>query len=164
MIFVTVGTNETPFDRLVAAAGALVEVDPEIVVQAGPSTVTLPDGCRRIGLIDHADFLALLRNAASVVSHAGVGSILTCLGQGKRPIVVPRRAGLGEAVDDHQIQIARRFAAKDLVSLVENDGDLVRAVREAAPILPAVHAEASGLALDLRDYLDRVCDAQARRA
>ena len=51
----------------------------------------------------------------------------------KTPIVVPRRKAFGEAVDDHQLQLGRRFAQAGLVTLVEDPDGLGEALaREQA--------------------------------
>ena len=61
--------------------------------------------------------------------HAGVGSVMISLANGKRPIVMARRREFGEHVDDHQLELARRLEASGLVTLVE-DGDALREALE----------------------------------
>jgi flavin reductase (DIM6/NTAB) family NADH-FMN oxidoreductase RutF len=53
---------------------------------------------------------------------------LTALANGKRPVVVPRRAEAGDAIDDHQLEFARRVASRGLVTLVEDLDDLSAAL------------------------------------
>ncbi len=43
---------------------------------------------------------------------------------GHTPVVVPRQAGYGEHVDDHQVDIATRFASRNLVRSVTTEIDL----------------------------------------
>jgi UDP-N-acetylglucosamine transferase subunit ALG13 len=43
---------------------------------------------------------------------------------GLRPIVVPRRAGLGEHVDDHQRRFAEFMARRGLVTLADDEDTL----------------------------------------
>ena len=90
MIFVTIGTNEAPFDRLLEAVAAL-STSEEIVVQHGSSAIVPANASRDVRLP------ALRRPGAGrcatsrvVVTHAGIGSIMTALSCGKRPVVVPR--------------------------------------------------------------------------
>jgi UDP-N-acetylglucosamine transferase subunit ALG13 len=73
----------------------------------------------------------LIREARVVITHAGVGSILLALTNGKRPLVVPRLRAFGETVDDHQLESARRFDQVGLVRLVEDPAGLTDAVRRA---------------------------------
>ena len=97
--------------------------------------------------MDHA------RRARVVVSHAGVGSIMLALMAGRRPVVVPRIAALGEAVDDHQVPLARRLDAAGLVRLVEDPDDLAAAVSESGSREPMRTGEGTDLARELHAYL-----------
>lgn len=151
MIFVTVGTNETPFDRLLRAFDTTT-IDEEIVVQHGSSSVH-PQRARCVESIRYEEVVELVRQARAVVSHAGVGSILTALANGKRPIIVPRLHRFGEAVDDHQLQFARRLEAAGLVTLVEDPEHLEQAIR-SAPEATSIKLEAdSRLVEDLRAFV-----------
>jgi UDP-N-acetylglucosamine transferase subunit ALG13 len=128
-IFVTVGTNEARFDRLVRAAAVLAEGE-RVVLQRGSSRLDAPcTDCR--DFMTYQEICDRVREARVVVTHAGVGSICVALQHGKRPIVVPRLKAFGEAVDDHQLQFARRLAAQGLVCLVEDAADLPAAVASA---------------------------------
>ena len=131
MIFVTVGTNEAPFDRLVEAVG-LLPADEEIVVQCGSSAVRPPNAtvCHEFMLFD--DLVAEMRRARVVVTHAGIGSIMSALASRKRPVVVPRLARYGEAVDDHQLPVARRLESSGLVIVLEDPAVLGAAVSEGS--------------------------------
>jgi UDP-N-acetylglucosamine transferase subunit ALG13 len=148
VIFVTVGTNEAAFDRLVDAAGVLPG-DEELVIQRGASRVDPARG-------DAVDFLPFdtlvdhVRRARIVITHAGVGSVMVALANGHRPIVVPRRGQLGEAVDDHQVTWARRVAREGLVLLVEDEADLAAAVDDEGGKVPGGIAPSRALIRELR--------------
>jgi UDP-N-acetylglucosamine transferase subunit ALG13 len=125
MIFVTVGTNEAPFDRLLRAIDEL-RIDEELIVQHGSSTVR-PAGAFCVESLPLAELTELVCRARVVITHAGVGTILTALANGTRPVVVPRLRCHGEAVDDHQVEFARRLQA-ELITLVEDMSDLPSAL------------------------------------
>lgn len=153
MIVVTVGTNEQPFDRLVRAAAGLAGDEP-LLVQHGASQV--PHG--RGEWVDFLPFDELERRVADarvLVCHAGVGSIMLARRCGKRPIVMPRRHHLDEAVDDHQLPLARRLAEAGLVTLVEDEDALRAALHAPAPPTAAVRRidGADALSADLRAAL-----------
>jgi UDP-N-acetylglucosamine transferase subunit ALG13 len=155
MILVTLGTNEQPFDRLVLAAAAL-EVDEPVIVQYGSSRAVEPrEGWVEYMLYD--ELSALAAQATAVVCHAGVGSILMARRAGKKAVVMPRHHALGEAVDDHQVGLARRLAASNLVTLVEDQHEL-QAAMSGAPSALTGHDLPGGnaLALDLRAQLARL--------
>ncbi len=163
MIFVTVGTNETRFERLVDAVGALA-LDEEIVIQTG-HCLGRPAGATCVEFLDFDDMLDHSRRARVVVCHAGVGSIMMSLSAGRRPVVMPRRGDLGEAVDDHQVPLARRMAAAGMVTLVESPGELARAVAGDGVLEGSSGAGGvTDLARELRGYLESVVPAGARRA
>lgn len=135
MILVTVGTNEQPFDRLVRAAAAL-DGDEPLLVQHGASRVPHGRG-DWVDFLPFDDLAARAREARVVICHAGVGSIMLARRNGHRPIVVPRRHHLDEAVDDHQLVLARRLAEAGLVTLVEDDGALAAAAKAPTYVAPA---------------------------
>jgi beta-1,4-N-acetylglucosaminyltransferase len=152
MIFVSVGTNEARFDRLLRAV-AEVRLDEEIVVQHGHSARIERPNSVLVDFLSFEEIVAAIRRARVVVTHAGVGSVMVSLANGKRPIVVPRLKAFGEAVDDHQLQLGRRFAAAGLVTLVEEPDGLAAALageQQAAAIIPS----ASSLAADLTSFLE----------
>ena len=157
MIFVTVGTNEARFDRLLLAVAEL-EVGEDVVVQHGHSS---PIGPTRASLVDFLPFdgiVDMVRRSRVVVTHAGVGSVMVSLANSKRPIVVPRLKVFAEAVDDHQLELGRRFASAGLVTLVESPDAIADAVlgeQGAASVVPRT----SPLALDLRSFLEEIVAA-----
>ncbi len=154
MIFVTVGTNEARFERLVEAAGRIPPGE-ELVIQTG-HCFSAPLRARCVDFLPFEEMVDHARRARVVVSHAGVGSIMLALMAGRRPVVVPRRAALGEAVDDHQLSLARRMDAEGLVRLVEDPAELPAAVAEDGRREPVRLGESTPLAVELRDYL-RTC-------
>jgi beta-1,4-N-acetylglucosaminyltransferase len=152
MIFVTVGTNEACFDRLLRAIASL-SIEEELVIQHGHSSPIHPPHADIVDFLPFEGMVDMIRTARVVVTHAGVGSIMVALANGKRPIVVARRKSFGEAVDDHQLQLGRRFAEAGLVTFVEEPESLGEALlreQEAAPVVPA----SSALAEDLRRFLE----------
>ncbi len=92
MIFVTLGTQAFQFDRLLRALDGLPG-DEELVIQCGRASFRP----RRAIWFDHLSYEELIdhmRRARVVVCHAGVGSVLTALELGRRPVVVPRLQSL----------------------------------------------------------------------
>jgi UDP-N-acetylglucosamine transferase subunit ALG13 len=130
VIFVTVGTHHQRFDRLLDALGAL---DGErLVVQHGPGTPP-PRVAEAQAFMPFDEMLARFAEAETVVTHAGVGSILCATRAGHVPLVVPRRADLGEHVDDHQVELTRALAARGSVVAVPDLALLAEAVSKAPP-------------------------------
>ncbi len=163
MILVTIGTSE-PFDRLLRAVG-LLGYEEEIVAQCGTSLVR-PAGATCVDYFSFDDLLAEMKRARAVVMHAGAGSILAALSMGVRPLVVPRLRRFGEAVDDHQVEFARRLDSVGLVELVEDVERLPDALASpAAGGTPLPTLSAGCLARELRAYLsEQVASGNRRRS
>ena len=110
MIFATVGT-QLPFDRLVAALDAWAAANPEIELYAQIGCGNhLPRHMAWTRDMDPAAFRARMAACDTVVAHAGMGSIISGIELGKRVIVMPRRAALGEHRNDHQLATVARLA------------------------------------------------------
>ena len=60
-----------------------------------------------------------------MISHAGMGSIITALELGKRIIVMPRRANLGEHRNDHQLATAKRLSEQGRIMVAFTEQELV---------------------------------------
>ena len=163
MIVVTIGTNEQPFDRLIRAARALERDD--LLVQYGSSREPHGHG-EWVEFLSFDELAERARGASAVVCHAGVGSIMLARRCGHRPIVMPRRVDLGEAVDDHQLHLARRLDRAGIVVLAENEQELLAAVEasvaEPSADAPGALAGAAELAADVRDYLSTLVQPQSR--
>jgi UDP-N-acetylglucosamine transferase subunit ALG13 len=125
-IFVTVGTDHHPFDRLIEWVDGWLAVPRSIGVrcfmQSGASRRPLLAPSKRY--VSPGDVRAASGRATAVVCQGGPGSIMTCRSQGVLPIVIPRRRRFGEAVDDHQVAFSRRMAAQQEVFLAEARNDL----------------------------------------
>jgi UDP-N-acetylglucosamine transferase subunit ALG13 len=150
MIFASIGTSE-PFERLLAALGGMAAGE-ELIVQCGESSVR-PHGATCLEFLTFDEFVEYVRRARVVVCHAGVGTIMVAIGSGKRPVVVPRLPQYGEAIDDHQLVLARRLASAGVVTLVEEPEGLEAAIAAASLAQPGGLASPDGLVSELRDYL-----------
>jgi UDP-N-acetylglucosamine transferase subunit ALG13 len=90
-----------------------------------------PDGMHVVETLPFDEVLALQRDAEFVVCHGGTGSLITALRAGCRVVAMPRRADLGENNDDHQWEIVGALAARGLIEVAENAGELKGAVKRA---------------------------------
>jgi beta-1,4-N-acetylglucosaminyltransferase len=149
MIFVTVGTCE-PFDRLMRAVDAL-RTDEELVVQTGLSTV-VPARATTVPFMPYDRLVELVRDARLLVTHAGVGTILTALLNGVKPIVVPRLEAFGDAVDDHQLELAERLETLGLVHVVRDERELAEAIGAGLDTGRSIRV-GSTLVGELREYI-----------
>ena len=114
MIFVTVGTHEQPFNRLVKAVDELKRdgvITEDVVIQTGFSTYE-PEYCTWSKLIPYQDMLKNVEDARIVITHGGPASFIMPVQIGKTPIVVPRQHRFNEHVNDHQVEFARNVAER----------------------------------------------------
>ncbi len=138
-LVVTLGTMPRwHFRRLVEACTRVIPEGSRVLWQTGCTDVSglAIDG--RAEVPAH-ELEAATAAADVVISHAGVGSALTALRRGKRPILVPREGSRGEHVDDHQRQVAIELASRNLALFRTPDtlsGDDLVEARRAHVVFP----------------------------
>lgn len=125
MIFVTLGSQKFPFNRLLEAIDKL-NTDEEIFAQIGYSGYR-PRNYLYKKFLDRDEFKSMMDKADIVITHGGTGAIIGALKKGKKVIAVPRLSEYGEHVDDHQIQLVRQFKELNLIYACE-DLDLAKAL------------------------------------
>lgn len=159
MIFATVGT-QLPFPRLLRALDDWARDHPETVVfaQVGADAGTYPH-LETVGHVTQAEYDRYIQTAALVVSHAGMGTILSAAEAGKPVVVVPRKAVFGEHRNDHQVDTAEEMSALSVVHVVEDTEILADTIDRilatgAQPQAAAVEPVASReLLATLRDFI-----------
>lgn len=126
MIFVTLGTQDKHFDRLLKAVYKL-ETDEKIVAQIGSTEFksSKPEDKFEIHkFLSNEEFEKYMDEARVVITHAGVGTIIYGLKKHKKMIVAARLKKYGEHVNDHQLQILQTFASEGYIIPLENFDDL----------------------------------------
>ena len=130
MIFVTLGTNDKSFKRLLDAFEKEIElgnIKDKVIVQSG-FTKYNSKKMKVIDLMSMSEFNKYIKECDLLVTHGGVGTILDGLKLGKKIIAFPRLSKYKEHVNDHQIEVLNEFykegyiltgEIKDLVSLIE---------------------------------------------
>lgn len=118
---VAVGTHTQPYTRLLEIVRRAIEdglLPAPVRAQVGPADWSAP-GAEARAYMRGEELEQAMRSAEVVVCHGGAGIMSSALAAGRKPIVVPRRAALGEHVDDHQYQLTRKLADWGLVVPVE---------------------------------------------
>jgi UDP-N-acetylglucosamine transferase subunit ALG13 len=129
--FVSVGNCTQSFPRLLDAIAALAPTLPQpLVVQHGSGNFTL-SAAAASAFLPMADFEARVAEAELLILHAGAGSVIHAVRAGRMPVVMPRRAALGEHVDDHQLEFARALDTAGRVAMAETPADLPAAIARA---------------------------------
>lgn len=129
MIFVTVGTHEQPFNRLIEEVDRLVEtgvITDEVFIQTGYSTYE-PKFCKWSSLISFDKMNELMQTSDIIITHGGPATFMSAIANGKKPIVVPRQEKYGEHVNDHQVdfahQVKERYDSIEVVTEISELGD-----------------------------------------
>ncbi len=162
MIFVIMGMEVHPFDRLaravdeLARTGALGE---DFFVQLGACTYE-PRHAQFERFLSFGDICEQIQRASVTVTHAGAGSTLVCIEQGKHPVMVPRRSRDGEHVDEHQLPFAEKLEAAGLVTVVREMEELPAAI--TATRSRSAPADALGRARELTGWLETYWGGLAR--
>ncbi len=109
MIFVTVGTHEQQFDRLVKEIDNLIDkniITEDVFIQLGYCNYK-PKNCEYKKMISIEDMNKYSKDANIVITHGGPGSIMLPFMYNKVPIVVPRQVRYSEHVDNHQVLFSK---------------------------------------------------------
>ncbi len=109
MIFVTVGTHEQQFNRLIQEIDRLKGeglITEDVIIQTGYSTYE-PKHCAWSKLIPYSKMQKNISEARIVITHGGPASFIEPLQIGKIPIVVPRQKRYEEHINDHQLEFCK---------------------------------------------------------
>lgn len=133
MIFVTVGTHEQPFDRLLREVDKIAVKDPELAFFCQTGFATVAPRVPHTAALSFDQMKQRMESASIVVTHGGPGSILPLLAAEKPAVLVPRLKRHGEHVDDHQLAFCTRIGDLYGLPVVVEIDDLASALSEARP-------------------------------
>ena len=121
MIFVTVGTHEQQFNRLVEYMDRWAkEHDEDVIIQTGFSTYE-PRVAKWSKLYPYKEMIEYVDKARIVITHGGPSSFIMPLQMEKIPVVVPRNHKYDEHVNNHQIDFCRKVADRQGNIIVVED-------------------------------------------
>lgn len=138
MILVTLGTQDKSFVRLLEHIDNLIEngvIKEKVVVQAG-FTKYNSNNMEIFNLIPKDEFDDLIKNCRYIISHGGVGTILTALNNDKKVIGVARLKKYKEHVNDHQVQLIEHFSKAGYIIGVENLDNLSAEIKKIDKFKP----------------------------
>lgn len=143
MIFVTIGT-QAPFDRFIKIIDEVApQINEEIIAQVYKCGFT-PKNIKTVDFLAPDEFNNLFDKADLIISHAGMGTILSALQQHKPIIIFPRIAALGEHRNEHQLATAEKFKELGSVYVAMNEQELKELMlRKDLVPLHEIGAEAS---------------------
>ena len=157
MIFVILGTQDKEFPRLLEAIDKEIEngvITDKVVVQAGQTKYSSPN-MEIFDLLPAPEFEKYIDKADLIITHGGVGSIISSLKKGKKVIVVPRLKKYDEHVNNHQLQIARRFEQEGYVKCAINLKNLEKVIKSMDKFIPMKYeSDESNVVNIIENYID----------
>lgn len=146
MILVLLGTQNNSFHRLLEEIEKNIDngnMKEEVVVQKGytkfeSKSMTLYNQLpldEINNLIDKADL---------VITHGGVGSIITAIEKNKKVIAVPRLKKYKEHVNDHQLDIIKSFDEQEYIIGLNNVEELTEALKKVKDFIPKQYVKNTG--------------------
>ncbi len=130
-VFVTVGSM-LPFDRLVCAmdAWAKEHSEAEVFAQVGETSLC-PANMEYSAMISPSEYRDHFAACDVVVSHVGMGTIITASEFCKPLVMLPRRAELKELTNNHQFETAKWLEGRPGIRIIYSDGELAEAISKS---------------------------------
>ena len=138
MILVMLGTQNNSFHRLLEEIEKNIEkgiIKEQVIVQAG-YTKFKSRHMEIFDLITKEKLEELQEEANLIITHGGVGSIISSIEKGKKVIAVPRLHEYGEHVNNHQKEIVKDFNDKGYIIGIENIEQLKDALIKSKDFKP----------------------------
>lgn len=153
-IFIMFGTQDKRFDRLLNTVLQSEFIkNHEVFLQLG-YTKGIYDGVHSQDYYTEEELLEQISLADVIITHAGVGSIVSSLKLGKKVIVVPRLGQYKEQNNDHQVQIMERFANQGYIVPVMDEKKLDETVEKIADFTPQPYIEEKeGVIEEIRSFI-----------
>ena len=138
MILVTLGTQDRSFKRLLDTIQKQIDngnIKDKVVVQAGHTNYKSKD-MEIFDLIDRDKFTELISQCDLLITHGGVGSILTGLNHNKKVIAAPRLKEYNEHQNNHQLEIIEKFSDAGLILPLYDLNNLDQVLKETKKFKP----------------------------
>ncbi len=138
MILVLLGTQNNSFHRLLEEIEKLIDekvINEEVIVQAG-YTKYESEKMKILTLISKEELEKYQEQAELIITHGGVGSIITSIEKGKKVIAVPRLHKYSEHVNNHQKEIVELFNKKGAIIGINGVEELKQAIIKSKNFIP----------------------------
>ena len=138
MILVLLGTQNNSFHRLLEKMDELINkgiINEKVIVQSGYTNYESKN-MRVFDLIPQEELERYQEQADLIITHGGVGSIVSSIKKGKKVIAIPRLHKYNEHVNDHQKEIVEYFNDKGYIIGIDNVEQLEKVVSNIEKFVP----------------------------
>ena len=157
MILVLLGTQNNSFHRLLEEIQKNIDngnIKEEVVVQKGYTKFESKD----MTIYDELPiekFNELIEKADLVITHGGVGSIISSITREKKVIAVPRLKKYNEHVNDHQLDIIQTFDEMGYIIGIQEVQQLGEAIKKVKEFKPKEYIKNTGnIIMIIEDFVD----------
>ena len=158
MIFVTLGTQDKSFERLLQAIDREIErgnIKEKVIVQAG-YTKYESKNMEIMDLVSQDEFDKLMKSCSLLITHGGVGSILTGIKYGKPVIAAARLKKYKEHNNDHQLQITTEFNKDGFILTALDNKEFHECLKKINKFKPKKYQSNTNNMIKLiEDYIDK---------
>ena len=157
MILVTLGTQDKSFERLLKALDKAVKkgkIKEKIMVQAG-CTKYKSKNMEIFDLTSPEELDKLVKKCSLLITHGGVGSILTGIKYNKPIIAAARLSEYREHTNDHQKQIIKEFVKSGYILELEDFDNLDKLIKQAKKFKPKeFKSNTNKFIKNIEDYIE----------
>lgn len=159
MILVTLGTQDKSFSRLLDAIEKQIKlgnIKDRVVVQAG-NTKYESKNMEILDFIPYDEFDNFMKECDILITHGGVGSIITGLKNKKKVIAAARLKQYHEHTNDHQLQILKNFKEAGYILTLDEFDKLDEVLKETKQFKPKQYKSNTKHMIKLvEDYIETV--------
>lgn len=157
MILVLLGTQNNSFHRLLEEIQKNIDdgnIKEKVVVQAGYTKFESKD-MTIYNQLPKEQLQELIKEADLIITHGGVGSIISSITNGKRVIAVPRLQKYKEHVNDHQLDIINSFNESGYIIGIHGVEELKEALKKVPDFEPKKYVQNTGNIIKIiKDFID----------
>lgn len=138
MILVTLGTQDKSFKRLLQAIEEQIvngKITQKVIVQAG-FTEFESKNMEIIKYLPLDKFEQLVKESELLITHAGVGSIMTGINNNKKVIAAARLKEYKEHTNNHQLQILKRLSEDGYILALDDFSKLDEVIESSKKFVP----------------------------
>ena len=159
MIFVTLGSQKFQFNRLLIEIDRLIEegkITEKVFAQTGYSDYK-PKNYKFNKFLNRDEFNDIMSKCDKVITHGGTGAIIGAVKKGKKVIAIPRLSKYGEHVDDHQLQITKKFSDMNLSRSINKIDELEECLVEIEKLkFNSYVSNNKNILSSLEDFIEKI--------